>query len=448
MNYEIFEHYLTGYCLLRPAFFKKLDLSLIQRPSFKKILELAMTIKHEDNRPISLVALKAMIQESKTLILPSEIDMISDLMTKELVSQDEQHIEHEISNILENLQTRKRRDAMAEIMYKAGNMIKNGKEVEGALLSRTVKLGGAQQLQSTLELMTDSIESTNVFPTGISRIDKNLGGLAKGNMLSLTGDTGSMKTMISLWLCLQILKANPKFTCLYFEKEMPVKDIARRLVAYTLSVPMNDLMSAEKRDSYKNDITGIFEQDEEIKDILSRLRIVPNGNFNNVSDMYRYIDTYRCDVWCLDFLTQLGAEDTSSDFNRFTMAQASMLKNIIADTDTLGIVLNQVKKNSVRARTNKIPQLDDIEWSGAISQYSAYIFSTFYPSAYYQDAPESYFYLYGLKNRHHKPVNIPLLTYPAYCQFSEPTIDELPLMQHWLQGYVTKSQETKKTWRT
>jgi replicative DNA helicase len=314
-------------------------------------------------------------------------------------------------------------------------------------MAKTVKFNDAQPLQSTIDLMSSSIEETNVFPTGIHKFDKDLGGLAKGNMVSIAGDTGSMKTMISLWLCIKILKANPKFTCLYFEKEMPVKDIARRLAAYASCIPVNKLMDTSLKDNNKYVITQALAGDDEMRSVMERLKIVPNGNFSNVSDMYRYIDTYNCDIWCLDFLTQLGAEDTSSDFNRFTMAQASMLKNIISETDTMGIVLNQVKKNSVRGRTNKIPQLDDIEWSGAISQYSAYIFSTFFPSVYYGDSPNEYFYLYGLKNRHYRPITIPLMTNPAYCQFNEPTALEEPLMQNWLQGYITRAQETKKTWR-
>jgi len=442
MNYDVFEHYLVGYLLLKPSFRKKVDVSIIKRESFRDILKLAEEI-HKTDDPVSIIALKAAIQAGRSKVLPIEVDMVYDLMGKELAMKTEREIYDEIRNIVDYLVTRHRRNTSIDALKHAIALIEQGKETEGILAAKTIKFSDASPLRNTLDLMSDSIEETNIFKTGIPEFDDQLHGFAKGNMMSIAGDTGSMKTMISLWLCIQILKANPKFKCLYFEKEMPVKDIARRLAAYSTSMTITELMDTTKKVENKYTIIQAMETDEEMKDVMNRLQIVPNQNFHNVSDMYRYIDTYQADIWCLDFLTQLGAEDTNQDFNRFTMAQASMLKNIIAETDSFGIVLNQVKKNGVRTRTNKIPTLDDIEWSGAISQYSAYIFSTFFPSVYYADAPEEYFYLYGLKNRHYKPVNIHLHTMPKYCQFSTPTSHELPMFKSWLHGYITKSQEKK-----
>jgi replicative DNA helicase len=408
---------------------------------------MALELSKDSDNPVSLVALKAKVKEGRTNVLPIDVDMVTDLIKTELLHKSEGEIKDEIANVIDFLKTRKRRSTVIDTLHKSIHMIQDGKEMEGILLAKTVKFSDAQPLVNTVDLMSASVEETNVFPTGIVKFDKDLGGLAKGNMMSIAGDTGSLKTMASLWLCIQILKANPKFTCLYFEKEMPVKDIARRLAAYASGISVNKLMDVNLKEESKFNITQALSHDDEMRDVMNRLKIVPSGNFSNVSDMYRYIDTYNCDIWCLDFLTQLGAEDTSADFNRFTMAQASMLKNIIQETDTLGIVLNQVKKNSVRARPSKIPQLDDIEWSGAISQYSAYIFSTFFPSVYYSDAPDNFFYLYGLKNRHYRPIHVPLMANPAYCQFTPPAPREEPLMANWLQGYVTKAQESKRAWK-
>jgi len=292
--------------------------------------------------------------------------------------------------------------------------------------------------------MLESIDETNIFLTGIKSIDTKLNGLAKGNMMSIAGDTGSMKTMVSLWFCMSILQANPKFKCLYFEKEMPVKDVARRLAANLTGISISDMMKDANKDDNKAAIVSELSNSPDAKSILDRLLIVPNNAFSTVSDMFKYIESYKADIWCLDFLTQLGAENPDNDFNRFTMAQAAMLKNVIIETDTFGIVLNQIKKSSARSRKNKIPIMDDIEWSGTISQYSAYIFSTFFPSLYYEDAPKDYFYLYGLKNRHHKPVNIDLFTSPAYCQFTDPPKQEAPLVESWLQQYIFKNNEERK----
>lgn len=448
MNNNLFEQYIIAYCILYPKYLTKFDLSIISHNNYKEIIKVLKAIQStkDTDAPLSITATKFQCAETELIDL-IELEAILTIVKNDVVHKTPIEVNADMNHIIDYLSTKQRSANTIVTLRKAIKLVEDGKEMEGILAAKTIKFTGQANLKSTYEHMLDSVEETNIFYTGIERFDKEIGGLASGNMMSIAGDTGSMKTMVSIWMCISMLRANPKMKCLYFEKEMPVKDVARRIIAYLTTTTITDLMkeASNPLNMINHSIKEVFEKNPETRDILDRFVIVPNNHFETVSDMYRYIEIEKADIWCLDFLTQLGSANASDgDFNKFTLTQAANLKNIIIETNTFGIVLNQIKKSSARARSNKIPQMDDIEWSGAISQYSAYIFSTFYPSLYYNDVPKDYFYLIGLKNRHHGVKHIPLHAEPQYCSFNSPSKLEYDMKTKWLEGYnAKKSTESR-----
>jgi len=448
MNNNLFEQYLLAYSILYPKYLTKFDMSIISHSNYREIFKVLQVIQAEkdNDAPLSITAIKFKCAETEAIDL-IELESVFSIIKNDVVNKTPIEVNADVNHIIEYLSSKFRRSLTIGTLRKAIKLVEDGKEMEGILAAKTIKFTGQANLKSTYEHMLDSVDETNIFYTGIERFDREIGGLANGNMMSIAGDTGSMKTMVSIWMCLSMLKANPKMKCLYFEKEMPVKDVARRVIAYLTSTTITDLMkeSSNPLNHINHAIKETLEKNPDTKDMLERFVIVPNNHFETVSDMYRYIEIEKANIWCLDFLTQLGSTTASDgDFNKFTLTQAANLKNIIIETDTFGIVLNQIKKSSARARTNKIPTMDDIEWSGAISQYSAYIFSTFYPSLYYNDVPKDYFYLIGLKNRHHGVKHIPLHAEPQYCSFNSPPNMEYDIKHKWLDGYnARKSTESR-----
>ena len=438
MKIDVYEHYLVAMCLYKPKYINSVPLEIIIKPQFKEILTLAKELKSDDDLPISSIVLKELVKNNGKEATPNDVGLMYEIIKKEIIKYNDYELDNEFNSILQMLIKRKDQINVINTLYKSINLIENGNELEGIINAKSISYTGALSIPDTIELLDNSIDNTNIFLTGIKSIDKNTMGFAKGNLLTLAGDTGSMKTMITLWMCLKILEANENFTCIYFEKEMPIKDIARRIASYITQIDTLTLMDNEYKAENKLLIRDKIEKDPKIKNLLDRLILVPNTNFSNAEHIYAYISKYKADIWCLDFLTQLGADTVSTDFNRHTMIQAALLKNIIADTDSFGIVITQIKKNSSRQRSNKIPQIDDIEWSGSISQYSAYIFSTFYPYYYYPNVIKEYYFLQGLKNRHSSIFVVPLIAYPQFSSFNEP--DEITKndMRNWYSNYVNR----------
>jgi replicative DNA helicase len=286
----------------------------------------------------------------------------------------------------------------------------------------------------TVAGMQRSLFSDSTFRTGISAIDKETGGFRLGNIMTIAGDTGSMKTMSSMWLILQMLKENPTFKALYFEKEMPSKDVYRRLVCMFGNITEKDLSEIPVNDALKM-LKDISERSE-VAALLSRFFVVDTNNFDTVADMYKYILLHKPTIWCLDYLTQLHGSGNTTDVASKVRNDINDLKRIVHRTGTFGIVLCQLNKNTVEQRRDKRPIMDDIEWSSDIKKLSAYVFSTFFPYKYYANEEiRRYYYLISLKNRFNSLFTLALTAIPEYSTFSHPPQDELLEYKRFYEGY-------------
>jgi hypothetical protein len=231
-------------------------------------------------------------------------------------------------------------------------LLEQGKINDGINKIKDIQFSKPDDLLNTTTLMIQSMTETNGFRTGIKVIDDEIGGFLLGNLTTIVGDTGGMKTMVSLWLCLKILMTNPDFTCLYFEKEMPVKDVARRLLAYATGIETDTLLKASiSLDIEQTNIIGqtlqeSYRTNPKLEDVLNRLKIVPQTNFHNVADIYQYVSYYKPNIWCLDFLTQITDSSKTKDENYTLQVKNAVdrLKYIVSETNSLGIILSQIGK--------------------------------------------------------------------------------------------------------
>lgn len=299
------------------------------------------------------------------------------------------------------------------------------------------------ELLHTKEQMQLAMQETSGYLTGIKAIDDR-GGWLLGNMVGIIGDSGTMKTMLSLYLCVEILRNNPTFTCLYFEKEMPVKDIARRLIAAMTGTSISKIITVANSgteaeiQTIVDNIDQVYSADPQVRSILDRLYIVGPDKFANAVDISILVKQYEPTVWCLDFLTMLEADD--QDGYAFYKQQMDILKNLTTSTNSTSIILAQIKQNALQDRANKVPVVADAEFGSKLKQYSAYVYAAFYPRVYYTDnyVPDSYFYMVGLKNRHDIPMTIPLIASPHLAKFTEAHGQIKDQMNKWYNGYSTK----------
>lgn len=410
-----------GHILVRPSYRKHLEgVDLQLTGEYKNIYDIAREYPGEEMIMPSYLIEKGIDKKIANMMFP----LISELL-------DLQEIEaySDLYNCLLLVDEDNRKRTAIKAIEEAREDIAKGNLSEAIYKLKSLKYPPTKRIKKFGEISTIN---DNVFNTGIDDIDDG-GGLALGNMLVLSGDTGSMKTMVTLWMSLSILN-NTDYRIGYFEKEMLSRDIVRRVISNISGKSLTEVMAMGGKDYEK--LHG--EVYEKHKSTLDRLIIIPNDVFDNVMDMAKIIENEGINVFVLDFFTQLGQDRMDKDFTTFTMAQANMLKEMINTTNTLGIVITQLRKNSARARLNKIPQLDDIEWSGSISQYASYVYSTFYPKLYYEKMNNKYFYLINGKNRHNAVKDICLFAYPTHCNFLEPEASEKIDMLNWLMSYRQK----------
>lgn len=299
--------------------------------------------------------------------------------------------------------------------------------------------------QKTLDVMLDSLVTSNGFSSGIPELDERTGGWYLGNILTLAGDTGSQKTMFSLWLCLQVLKANPTFKAIYFEKEMPVKDIGRRLIAHFCKIESKEILEASKKEdkSQQRELhRTVQEVMEEYSDIIDRLIVVGNDQFATPADMFQWIESQNAQIWVLDYMSLLENGSKSTSEKAYTvMDNMHKLKEIALSTKTFGIIISQLKGGTVEMRPNKIPTKDDLEWSSDIKKLSSYILGVFYPAQYYKKQNKDWYFIQSLKNRNEENYVLPFLTTPQHCTFRTPDPTVKMSMESWLHAY-SKGVET------
>lgn len=288
-----------------------------------------------------------------------------------------------------------------------------------------------------------SMETTNGFYCGIKPLDEE-GGLYKSNLFTLFGDTGSMKTMISIWLCIKILMENPTFTCLYFEKEMPKADVARRLFSFATKDPLKQIMEIalmSKKGLYgasmQAGIETVMSKDTPEINAIKRISIVDCNKFETATDMRKIITKHKPDIWCLDYVSLLSSP--GQDANSGVTEMLKQLKDIVQKTETFGILLSQIKHNTIETRANKVPVMSDIEWGSQVRQFSSHVYATFRPFRYFpQSVPRDYYYLVNRKSRNSSGSNIFLHSRPEICSFEESKADSMVDMENWLNGYLSK----------
>lgn len=432
---DYYSVYVGAYCLDNNKALQSLDVNLIPNQDVKDIITIAKELDIEGDR-----ITRGLLVGSLNPGMNHTMDHLYQFAEESLRTRKLEEINTEYIDIKNILQEAIQRGEFAKELGKLAHMVNQGKISEVNQTLWNMRYDEPVSVETTMSYMIDSIQETSGFKTGIASLDEQTGGLSKGNLMGIIGDSGHYKTMVSTWIILKILEHNPNFHACYFEKEMPVKDLAVRLVSYFMRIEQKTIREFEtdsERENFGDALIHKLAFDEKMKDIVDRFHIIPNTSFEGTADMVDYIKYFNAQVWCLDFLTMLESKVSSEDAkNAHIEKETTMMKHLCDKTNSLGIVLAQLKQNTVELRKNKIPERLDIEYGKKLKQYAAYMFATFMPSAYYTEdlVPNDYYYLVGMKNRFSKPFNIPLKAVPMYCDFEEPYEDK-QAMERWLNDY-------------
>lgn len=455
MDYEEIELTVTAACLLDTSFSRKIPDDLPLRDSFSQMVDIAKKV--QDIKAITRMTLLSKIMDDKLPIQKYEVDAVYG-KTQELVLLDPKSFNNEVQNAVHLLKEKQAKmDLSLEFNYALG-LVDKGRLNDAVTHAKQLHYKTRPPLLPIEDLMLDAVQITNAFKTNIKQIDEIQGGLLKSNIMALIGDSGIQKTRFSLWFCLQILMANPNFTCLYFEKEMSAKDVASYLTQNLVKISMDDIIKisldkdAEARRKLSREIREAMAEDNPRVDAIKRIKIVPNNMFHSAKDIYEYLDVEKPDIWCLDYLTLIddrkGKTENKNDGITRTM---EIIKEATLATESFGIVISQLNKDTIEKRWNKIPITEDMPYGNILKQFSAYIYALFSPDKYPESQYLKYegvemrpsdYYCILRKGRHSKFANDLYfrssslnLEFKEILETEKATEEEWSRMNKWIRGY-------------
>ena len=225
---------------------------------------------------------------------------------------------------------------------------------------KSIKVADIKDLES---LFYESLEENEAVKTGRFRLDKYLK-FTKRDLHIIGARPGVGKSAFALYIALMMAQFSRG---LFFSLEMPLKQIAQRIISNQTRIELDKLTNKEKFKELTTD-------EKELVNVLFKklLRksnlILYDGNFK-IDELEEYIKNEKeingLDYIVVDYL-QLVKSSKSSRYEQITEISIR-LKQIAKDYDIAVIALSQLSRD-IEKRVDKDIYLADFRESGQIEQ--------------------------------------------------------------------------------
>lgn len=225
---------------------------------------------------------------------------------------------------------------------------------------KSIKVADIKDLEN---LFYESLEENEVVKTGKFRLDKYLK-FTKRDLHIIGARPGVGKSAFALYIALMMAQFSRG---LFFSLEMPLKQIAQRIISNQTRIELDKLTNKEK-------FKELTADEKELVNVLFKklLRksnlILYDGNFK-IDELEEYIKNEKeingLDYIVVDYL-QLVKSNKSSRYEQITDVSIK-LKQIAKDYDIAVIALSQLSRE-IEKRADKDIYLADFRESGQIEQ--------------------------------------------------------------------------------
>lgn len=225
---------------------------------------------------------------------------------------------------------------------------------------KSIKVANIKDLES---LFYESLEENEAVKTGRFRLDKYLK-FTKRDLHIIGARPGVGKSAFALYIALMMAQFSRG---LFFSLEMPLKQIAQRIISNQTRIELDKLTNKEK-------FKELTADEKELVNVLFKklLRksslILYDGNFR-IDELEEYIKNEKeingLDYIVVDYL-QLVKSSKSSRYEQITEVSIR-LKQIAKDYDIAVIALSQLSRD-IEKRVDKDIYLADFRESGQIEQ--------------------------------------------------------------------------------
>ncbi|MFY0691148.1 MAG: replicative DNA helicase [Paracoccaceae bacterium] len=258
--------------------------------------------------------------------------------------------------------------------------------------------------QSFLKAVTDAVNVANAayqrdgglagVSTGLTDMDKKLGGLHKSDLLILAGRPSMGKTSLATNIAFNIAKAYKKGKTPegqegaveggavgFFSLEMSAEQLAARVLSEAAEVPSEQI---RRGDMTESEFRRFVEAAKSLESCPLYIDDTPALPISQLAARARRLKrTHGLDVLIIDYL-QLVRPATAKDSRVNEVSEITQgLKAIAKELDIPVIALSQLSRQ-VEAREDKRPQLSDLRESGSIEQ-DADVVMFVYREEYYKE---------------------------------------------------------------
>lgn len=271
-------------------------------------------------------------------------------------------------------------------------------------------------LKNTLKISAEGV----AHRFKIEYLNKYLGGVDKGEIVTIGGFTSQGKTSFAIQLAIDFIDVDEEKKILYLSSEMTALEISRRL--------LSNLMPKNIMDFRK----GRFDEgDREALDSIATI-VGDHWNLNikkvfDMEDIRKYIQKYNPEIVFMDYLQNLDRKKALTDYQKVT-GNIKDLQAITLGKEISTFVVSQLSrvKNLVRK-----PRLSDLRDSGRIEEVSNIVLFVYWEERMQQkvemreggESPEKLEIIIA-KNRDGTIGKFKLDFYPEYCQAKEKEREE------------------------
>ncbi len=209
------------------------------------------------------------------------------------------------------------------------------------------------------------------IPTGLSKLDKHTGGLQKGDLIVVAGETSQGKTAFAVSIIRNIIRKGYKAAA--YSLEMTHRQLTGRIIAQLTGISskriLTGILSNEELNSvqgFKNSLTGLYYDERS------------NNSIDNICASIRKLKLkYDINLAVVDFLQIVSGDDRKSDESRLADI-ARKLKNMAKEQTITIMALSQLNRDKQRPA----PTIARLRGSGQIEEAADLILLLYRPEVY------------------------------------------------------------------
>lgn len=219
-------------------------------------------------------------------------------------------------------------------------------------------------------------------PTGFSEFDKKSGGLQKGDLIIVAGETSQGKTSLAMAMAMSAAKSGDPIA--FYSLEMTTTQLFARMASCETGIPANTYLYGRLNQG------ELSEFDSCIKRMVEMPVYFDDKSTSNIdviiSSIRVMVAKKRIKGVIVDYLQILNVNMKGSNKEQQMGEVARRLKNLAKDLGIWIIALSQLRRDD----QNHVPNLNRLRDSGQIAEASDIVILLYRPEIYGQNYPEPF----------------------------------------------------------